>query len=193
MIIGICGKSGSGKSSLSKELINEFDNAVQLEIDVVGHNVLLLDEVINELVNCFGNGILINGSINRKALAELVFNSSDKMQLLTDITWKHMMKEIDDFLVGNGKNIIILDWLLLPKSKYFEMCDLKILLDIPYDIRKSRAIKRDNITEDEFKSRDSSSDEYDKSKFDIVLSNNNYEEVKRMVKKNDKRFISGEF
>ena len=115
------------------------------------------------------------------------------MQLLTDITWKHMMKEIDDFLVGNGKNIIILDWLLLPKSKYFEMCDLKILLDIPYDIRKSRAIKRDNITEDEFKSRDSSSDEYDKSKFDIVLSNNNYEEVKRMVKKNDKRFISREF
>ena len=47
-----------------------------------------------------------------------------------------MQIEIDNFLNTNKDKIIIMDWLLLSNSKYLDMCDVKILLDIPYEIRK---------------------------------------------------------
>lgn len=184
MIIGISGKSGSGKTTLSnylKELISK--EVIHLDIDKVGHSVLLLDEVKKELVKSFGSNIINNENVDRKKLGEIVFNNRDKMQKLTDITWKHMQKEIDRFIEINKGKIIILDWLLLPITKYFKMCDITILLDIPYEIRKKRAMSRDNITEDAFDLRESSSIELKPKEFDYVLKNNNKNEIRKLVKK----------
>ena len=157
MIIGICGKSGSGKSTLSKTLIEYNKNIIHLDIDKVGRCALLIEEVIKELVKNFGEDILIGEKIDRKKLGDIVFNSRSEMQKLTDITWKYMQIEIDKFLFENKDKIIILDWLLLPISKYFSKCDIKLLLDVPYEIRKERAIKRDNITSEKFDLREKSS------------------------------------
>ena len=49
-----------------------------------------------------------------------------------------------------------------------EVLDYYGKLDIPYEIRKERVIKRDNITSMEFDLRDDASIEYDKSKFDYI-------------------------
>lgn len=137
MIIGICGKSGSGKTTLANEIIKLTGNkAIHLDIDKVGHRSLLLPNVKEKLVNYFGNSILKKDMVDRKKLAKIVFNSNESMDKLTDITWKYMQIEIDNFLNTNKDKIIIIDWLLLPNSKYLDMCDVKILLDIPYEIRK---------------------------------------------------------
>ena len=63
------------------------------------------------------------------------------------------------------------------------MCDIRILLDIPYEIRKERAMRRDNISEEVFNLRESASIDYDKDQFDYVLKTNNKEDVEKMVKK----------
>ena len=48
MIIGICGKSGSEKSTLSNYLINyNQDKFIHCHIDKIGHNVLTINEVQN--------------------------------------------------------------------------------------------------------------------------------------------------
>ena len=119
MIIGICGKSGSGKSTLAKS-IEEVStrDVVHLEIDKVGHRALLNEEVKKELINKFGEHIIKGNNVNRKKLGDIVFNSRDEMQKLTDITWEYMQKEIDKFLEDNRDKVVILDWLLLTKSKY---------------------------------------------------------------------------
>ena len=183
MIIGICGKSGSGKSTLAnqiKEIYN--DKSLHLDIDKVGHNVLLIDEVKDKLIKSFGTSIIDNNNIDRKKLGNIVFDSRNDMKKLSDITWKYMQIEIDNYLEINKDKIVILDWLLLPITKYFDMCDIKILLDIPYDIRKERAIKRDNITQEAFDLREKSSIDFCKENFDYVLKSNNDEVIKRMVK-----------
>ena len=183
MIIGICGKSGSGKSTLSN-YINELsiNECVHLEMDKVGHRVLLLPEVMDELVNSFGKTVVNENNVDRKKLGEIVFASRKEMDKLTNITWKYMQIEIDKFISDNKDKTIILDWLLLPLSKYFNMCDVKILLDIPYEIRKERAMRRDNITEEVFDLRESASIDYDENQFDYVLKTNNKEDVEKMVK-----------
>ena len=183
MIIGICGKSGCGKSTLANQIVEYTHNeAIHLEIDKVGHKVLLFPEVKEELISVFGKDIVNSDKVDRKKLGEIVFNSREEMDKLTEITWKHMQIEIDKFLIQNASRISVLDWLLLPLSKYFEMCDKTILLDIPYEIRKERAMLRDNITEEAFDLREKASIDYNKDAFDYVLKTNDEEIVKRLVK-----------
>ena len=184
MLIGICGKSGSGKSTISNYLKDEL-GAIHCDIDKVGHKALTNEEVKKELIKNYGNDILNNNSVDRKRLGEIVFNSRLEMKKLSDITWKHMQIEIDKFLMDNKDKIIILDWLLLPISKYFDKCNIKILLDIPYEIRKERAIKRDNISEEAFDLREKASITYNKNDFDYVFNTVNNEHIRKLVKVDD--------
>ena len=183
MIIGICGKSGCGKSTLANQIIELTDNkAIHLDIDKVGHNVLLLPEVKQELIKSFGESVIQENIVDRKRLGEIVFDSRNEMSKLSDITWKYMQIEIDNFLNLHKDKIIILDWLLLSISKYFDMCDIKILLDIPYEVRKQRAMKRDNISEEAFDLREKASIEFDEKAFDYVVKANDKEIIKKLVK-----------
>ena len=114
MIIGICGKSGSGKSTLANQIVELTNNkSIHLDIDKVGHEVLLLPNVKEEIVSSFGPSIIQEGIVDRKNLGEMVFNSRHKMKKISDITWEYMQIEIDKFINYNSDKIIILDWLLL--------------------------------------------------------------------------------
>ena len=140
------------------------------------------ESVIEELIKVFGNNVIKDNRVDRRALGNIVFNSKDDMNKLTDITWKYMESEIDKIINLNKEKIIILDWLLLSKTKYFDMSDIKILLEVDYDIRKERTVKRDNILDEYFDLREKASIDYDKTMFDYVLNENIREEVRKLVK-----------
>lgn len=191
MIISVLGKSGSGKSLITEILCSYSDKIIKLNIDEVGHYVLTLYDVKKQLLNSFGHSIMDNGFINRQKLGDLVFNNHKKMQKLTDITWVQMEKIIDDFIDNNKDKIIILDWLLLQSTKYFKASDIKILLDAPFEIRMNRAIRRDNITQEQFQIRDQASMEFCKNDFDYVIENIDINKTKRKVRDiYDKSIIS---
>lgn len=181
MLIGICGKSGSGKSTISNYLKDEL-KAIHCDIDKIGHYVLILPNVQKDLIDSFGIEICEDGKINRKKLGQIVFNSVDKMKILEKITWKYMEIEIDKIIKENKDKIIILDWQLLPKTKYLNLCDLKILIDIPYEIRKQRILERDNINEEKIDLREKASITYNKNDFDYIFNTNDIENIKRLVK-----------
>ena len=180
MLIGICGKSGSGKSTLAKQLLEIYPNAIHLDIDKIGHKALLNENVQKELINSFGNGILENEKVNRKKLGDIVFNSRNEMSKLSEITWNYMQEEIDKIISNNKDKIIILDWLLLPKTKYFNMCNIRILIDVDYEIRKKRCMLRDNITEESFDLREKASINYNSDDFDFVIKDIDKEFVRKM-------------
>ena len=183
MIIGICGKSGSGKTTLANQIMQlAGNNAICLDIDKIGHSVLLLPAVKKELINSFGESIIKENMVDRKKLGEIVFNSRNEMGKLSYITWKYMQIEIDKILNLNKDKIIILDWLLLLNTKYFDMCDVKILLDVSYDVRKKRAMKRDNITEEDFDLREKASIDFDETLFDYVFKADDEKKVERLAK-----------
>ena len=182
MIISICGKSGSGKSTLTKQLIDYYkDRAIHIDIDKIGHYVNTIPEVLDEEVLAFGPGILTDGKVDRKKLGTIVFNDDNEMAKLTEITWKYMDLEITKIIDRNKDKIIILDWQLLPKTHYFDSCNLKVLLDVPLEIRKERVLKRDNINEEQFNIRESASIDYSIYQFDIVQKEINLEEIKKKV------------
>lgn len=182
MIIGVCGKSGSGKSTLANIIKNEYPGSIHIDIDKIGHEVLLQDDVKERLVNTFGTDILLDGNVNRKVLSTIVFSSKECMAELTSITWESMNRKIQEIIDNNQDKVIILDWLLLPRTHLFSMCDLTILLDVPFEERMRRAINRDGISEEKFRLRDEASVDYQDYVFDVVLEDTQDLDIRKLVK-----------
>ena len=171
MLIGLMGKSGSGKSLISM-LFKELDNNIQvIDVDKIGHMSHEDSEVKQKLVDSIGSQILNEDlSINRKELSKIVFNDEVKMKLLCEATYGFMVKKIDE-LISDDK-IIILDYALLPKTKYYELCDLKILVQASYDNRSNRVVKRDNVSFEKYSRIDANSVNYSDYYFDYIIENN---------------------
>lgn len=166
--VGVTGKSGVGKSTFAKSYAKEH-NYYYLDIDEIGHRILDDPEVKRQVKEKFGIEV---SSTNRKKLGELVFASrNNEMKELADITWKKMKDIIDQYIEFEGNPGIVLDWILLPRTHYFKMCDKKILVKCPEGLRRERVKKRDNINDAELDLRDNASIEYNEDDFDEVIHN----------------------
>ena len=187
MIISIVGKSGSGKSTIAKTLESLDERLLHVDIDQISHQVLTFPEVQEALKNTFGTDVVMDGEVQRKVLGQIVFTTPEQMQKLTNITWHHMEQIIDSIIKNNPNKVILLDYILLPKTKYFNESDLKIWVDAPYEVRVerviNRAIQERNVTREYFKKRDEAGINYEEGKYDIVINNINKEQTQEEVKK----------
>ena len=170
-IIGITGKSGSGKSTLT-DLLSKEMQCNSVNIDKIGHKATNNQEIAQKLCAIFGNEILgEDGNIDRKKLGNIVFSSKEKMAILTDMTWDYMQVIMDDRLEKETGDVIILEWALLPISKYWEKCDIKILMQSNDDERKNKVMQRDHISEEYFLKREEGCIDYAPYDFDLIFEN----------------------
>ena len=165
MLITITGASGSGKSSISEYLCSLEKNIVHLNIDTVGHEVLDLPE-IKKIISTKFHLKIENDKINRKELGDLIFNNHQNMKQLSDITWASMEDLIDNFIAKNKNKIIILDWILIPKTKYFNISNINILVQADFNTRMKRATRRDEIDENAFREREQATLDFTRNDFD---------------------------
>lgn len=190
MVITITGPSGSGKSYISEYLCSLDKNIVHLNIDTVGHKVLEIPTIRELISKKFG--LQLNGeNINRKELGDLVFNNHKKMKLLSYITWNEMEHQIDNFIMENKDKVIILDWILIPKTKYFNISDMNILVQSDFRSRMNRAKLRDLIDEDKFEQREQATLDFTRNSFDYIIQNDDILQTRKRVKEiYDKSIIS---
>jgi dephospho-CoA kinase len=85
-IIGLTGGIGSGKSTVARFLAEL--GAVVVDLDKVGHDVLKKkNTAYRQVIREFGKDILLaDGEIDRARLGKIVFNDSEALQRLNDIT-----------------------------------------------------------------------------------------------------------
>ncbi len=103
------------------------------------------------------------------------------MDILTSITWGYMQKKLDDIL-QKKPDTIILEWALLPvDSKYWDKCDIKILVKADDEIRKNKVMERDNIGEEYFRIREKESLDYSHIKFDYIFENDYQEKTMEKI------------
>ena len=168
MIIGITGKSGVGKSTYAYKLSKENGFKV-ISFDEISHRVMNLTKVKNKLVGVFGEEAIKEGIVNRKYLGDLIFTNRHLYKEMSDIVWEEMKAEIDYDLLNNKD--VILEWILLPHSHYWAMCNKKILIVADEEQRKEKVMLRDNISKEYLDKRDSASISYDNVKFDEIIYN----------------------
>ena len=176
MIIGITGKSGTGKSTIANALSNELDGVV-ICFDKISHLTTEKESfktLVREKIspNVFDS----NGNIIRKKLGEIVFSDTEKLNLINNHSEQMMNIIIDELIKTCDKKYIILDYALLPRMKYFNACDFKILVTASDATRFDRILNRDGTSEEYAKKRDANSPNYIPALFDVVIENNTNEE-----------------
>lgn len=188
-IIGITGKSGSGKSTFASLLAQKLE-CQHIDIDKVGHQALFQPDILATLCDKFGTEILDkDGNIDRKKMGDIVFTQRHKMNILSDLTWNYMQQTLDNILLQKN-GMIVLEWILLPHSKYWNNCNSKILVTSNDIMRKDKVLQRDNISEEYFAKRDSASIDYYPYKFDYIFENDYQPQtMNRMIEKIRKQFI----
>ena len=179
MLILITGKSGSGKTFIANKLAAFLDAEI-ISIDKISHEAIEEKEVINQIKTQFGDKFIENNRINRKKLGNFVFKDNNKLEILNSITQPIIEAKIDKILINKSK-IYILEYLLLPKMKYFDTADCKILIKANPHFRKTRIIKRDNISEEYFNLREQNSIEFNEELFDIILTNDNNLDIEKLA------------
>lgn len=188
-IIGITGKSGSGKTTFAS-LLSKKLNCRHIDIDKIGHQALFQPEILDTLCEKFGTEILDeNGNLDRKKMGDIIFTQRHKMNELSDLTWDYMKKTLDDIL-SQDDDFIVLEWILLPHSKYWKKCNSKILVTSEDGERKNRVLERDNISEKYFDKRDSASIDYSPFEFDYILENDYQSQtMNKMIEKISAKYV----
>ena len=181
MLITLMGKSGSGKTTIGMLLESKDKDIKVLDVDKIVRNIYMNSELKDKVRNNFGNEVFNEyGSVDKSKLSKIVFSNKSKLKLLEDITYEYIENEIDDFISKN--KIVILDYALIPKTKYYDLSDLKILVIADTSRRNLRIQKRDNISENDFLLRDANSLDYTNLHFNYIIQNNsNTKHLRKVV------------
>lgn len=174
MLIGLTGRTGSGKSSAAK--IFESLGAFVADCDKIAHEVLRDEIVKQKLCALFSSDILDkSGEIDRKALGSIVFSDKEKLEKLNRVVHGAIVKKCVELCENSGKDICLMDGSELESSGADKLCRHIIVITADEETRLGRIMTRDNIDRDSALRRIKAQSDY--SKEAIVIDNGESEEV----------------
>ncbi len=177
LVVGLTGQTGAGKSTVSKVF---SDNGFAIiNADLISRKVVEKGtKCLEEIVDIFKDGILnSDGTLNRKALGNIVFTDKTKLEMLNTIIYPYITSEILNeikHLSDSGKKLVLLDAPTLFESHADDFCEIIISVLSDEEIREERIIKRDGLTKKQANDRMNSQldAEYFASHSDYVIENN---------------------
>lgn len=159
-IIGLTGGIGTGKSTVTKILIEKGFKVI--DADEISREVVEVGKpAYTKIVEVFGSRILLEDkTLNRRKLGRLIFSSNSLRRLLNNIIrpyiWESIKLEIEKYCVNN--EIIFLDApLLIEELDKLDLYGIKLeeiwLVYTDSKTQLLRLMERDNISEDDAKSK----------------------------------------
>ena len=169
MIVGLTGGIGSGKTTVA-EVFKKLDSVAVYIADVEARKIMNSSNVIRtQLLQVFGKETYKNNELNRKYLANTVFESKEKLTILNNIVHPEVQKHFLDFATRNAdKAYILYESAILFESNSSRQCDFVISVFLDKEERIKRVLDRDKTTEKEVLSRINSQWKEDKK----LLSSN---------------------
>ncbi len=172
--IGLTGGIGSGKTTIS-EVFKKLGVPV-FNSDDFGKQLLQNNtNIINQVVQEFGDTIIDNKKINTRKLASIVFSDKDKIQTLNEIIHPHVINQFEQLAQKTKKKYIIKESAILFESNSYKKVNKIILVRAPLDIRMKRVCDRDNRTKEEVEKiiRNQINDTKLLKRVDYIINNNN--------------------
>lgn len=185
MIIGITGNSGAGKTTASVILANEINAKIINADEIVKKSQKKGMPYYNEIIKKMGQDILQKDlEIDRKKLAQKIYDDKEKRDILNKITEKYIVEEIKKQIQEVKQKDIILDIPLLFESGLDKICDETISILADEKIKIQRISIRENIDENVAKKRLEIQPEeyYYKSKSNYIIENNG-DDLSKNIKK----------
>jgi len=187
LVIGVCGQTGAGKSTLA-ELLNRHGLGVNLEVDAIGHDLLNSDAIKDKLVEAFTSEILDEtGNICRRALGRKAFVDNSTIATLNRIMHPAMIDKVQAEIVAAqnaGAPAIIVNAALLFSMGLASLCNVLVYVKADAEIRFRRLTDLRKWTDSSARERLFAQDEMPDNPAIIVIENNaGSAELEESVKK----------
>ena len=175
MVVAITGQSGCGKSTLSR--LYSSKGYTVIDCDEVAKYIRTLTECKLRLGEYFGYDIIKDGVVDTKLLSSRAFASRENLQKLTDITHpfiEQVILERADEAFGKGQEVVFVDGAVIIGGIVEKHCDKFIVVVAEIRTQCARLMKRDNITEEQARTRIGKQTSYSDmlKKADYVINNN---------------------
>lgn len=129
LIVGLTGALGSGKSTVAK-LFRRWGAHV-IDADRLAHAALRKDSLTyRRITKTFGPAILkANGPIDRKQLADVVFNDARKRKLLERIVHPFVFRKIGSEIRTSRRKIVVVEIPLLFETGFERFVHRTVVVD----------------------------------------------------------------
>lgn len=187
--IGLTGGISSGKSTVS-EYLNQKYGVTIIDADRIAYEITEPHESLwGAYVERYGSEkvLLADGTLNRKAVAEIVFSSPAEQQWMDSVAMPLVQERVKERIAAcerNGEKAVILDVPLLIEKGWETLADSVWVVYVNPETQLKRLMKRNNYDEKTAKMRIASqmSLEIKKEKADVVIDNSGtLEEARKQV------------
>ena len=196
--IGLTGGIGSGKTTVTNYLENL--GAIIIDADVIAREVVAPgNPALKQILQTFGPDILhANGSLNRKELGQIVFNSPTALEQLNSIMHPHIQavvqQKLQYYRVHYPKKILVLVAPLLIEVGLQRMVDSVWVVHVEQAEQIKRVMERDKLSKEQALKRiNSQLSAKERLKFADEVINNSYsiENTRQQVLKLWNRYEKG--
>ncbi|MCM0664191.1 dephospho-CoA kinase [Coprococcus sp. B2-R-112] len=178
-VYGITGGAGTGKSEVIKMLQQNFGGCVIMS-DEVARELMQKGNISYQLiVEYFGRNILMDdGEIDRKKLADHVFNNKEALEKLNSMTHPYVKDEIRKLIAeaeASGEcRFVALESAILLECGYEDICDEFWYVYTKPEIRRQRMKETRNYSDEKVDSvmRNQQPDEVFFEQCSFVIKNN---------------------
>lgn len=149
--IGITGGIGSGKSTVCT--IFQILGIPVFNADIEARKLYDEPQVKEAIMLAFGDNMYPQGVFDKKAMANIVFQSADKLKQLNELLHPLVQIQFDTWLQQQESPYTIKEAALLIEAGSYQQLDELILVTCPMNKRIERVMKRDRVSEDEVLAR----------------------------------------
>jgi len=140
---------GCGKSTVA-EIFKELGAQV-IDVDKIGHEALKEEAVKDRLRRLFGPKIFCQGEIDRKKLANVVFEDAEKLRILESVVHP-VIKDKVLKLIEACSDVVVLDAALLRRIGLAELCN--VIITVKCDEAKIvERLKKKGLSQQEIQRR----------------------------------------
>lgn len=152
-IIGITGGIGSGKSTVAR--IFGLLGIPVYSADDAAKEIMVKDlQLIEEIKAHFGaESYLPDGTLNRKYIADIVFNDKSQLEKLNSIVHPATIRDSEAWARKQKSPYVIKEAALMFESESFHHVDKVIGVYAPESLRVLRVMKRDGVSRNEVLAR----------------------------------------
>jgi dephospho-CoA kinase len=171
-VIGVIGAIGAGKSTVAGMMASK--GGFLIDADKIGHDVLELPEVREQLRQRWGNVIFHpQGSVNRRAVSGIVFQDPAERRKLESIVFPWIDDRIEEACRDPATKFIVLDAAVLLEADWNHRVDRLIYVDAPIEDRLRRLDIRSGWTVHDLNAREKAQlpAEIKKQRADMILQN----------------------
>ena len=94
-----------------------------------------------------GGGVMVDGAIDRKRLAEAIFSSRGKREAVEALVHPAVLEDFGRWVACQRSRIVIVESaIMLDKPIFADVPDAVLTVTAPEDVRVSRVISRDSVT-----------------------------------------------